>query len=94
VCVGCGTSFHAVAFEASSEENTTEAMVLLQYMPIVRMQADWGKLTWSEIVAKFPYAETKAMIFILAIYQVCTASSSFASLHCAFSNSASPSSAL
>jgi hypothetical protein len=45
------------------------------------MQDDWEKLTWSEIVDKFPYAETKAMIFILAIYQVCTASSSFASLH-------------
>jgi hypothetical protein len=82
VCVGCGTSFHAVAFEPSNiEEETTEAIVLLQFMPIVRMQADWGKLTWSEIVDKFPYAETKAMIFILAIYQVCTASSSFASLH-------------
>jgi hypothetical protein len=59
-----------VAFEVDSEEGVPEATVLLQYMALVRMQREWDKLTWPEIVAGFPYVETKAMIFILAIYQV------------------------
>ena len=53
-----------------SEDGGYEPVVLMQYLPLVRMQEDWGNLTWPEIVEKFPLAETKAMIFILGIFQV------------------------
>jgi hypothetical protein len=41
----------------------------MPFLPLVEMDKQWKGKTWEEIVQEYPASETKAVTFILAMFQ-------------------------